>query len=161
MSMPNNICNGTEESLSGDRYYIISFSYGVLIVSYLSHTPTVIRSASSCFVLKALILAHVAVHHLWRRRNLKRNQTTVVEIASNTSKVSTQSLNCYCQIFCCGGAQKLKEEVYIWCNKVKNLTPYPRLISTGASPVEYGNGFGEWHHISSLLMVFQWSFCRG
>ncbi|XP_065891120.1 uncharacterized protein [Dysidea avara] len=98
---PSSTCNGTEES--DDRYYIISFSYGILI---------------------ALILAHVAVHHLWRQRNLKRNQTTVVEIAGNTSK-------------------KLKEEVYSWCNKVKNLTPNPKLISTGASPVEYGNEFGD------------------
>lgn len=102
MATRSGSCNGTE-STSDDRYYIFSFSYGILAV---------------------LLLVHVVTHHLWRRRKLKRNQTTIVEITANTSK-------------------KLKEELDGWSRRIKNLNPNPKLISTEVSPIEYGNGLGD------------------
>ena len=140
-------CNGTE-SISDDRYYIFSFSYGILAVS-LSNIGGRVLSRVLCdtlCVIKVLLLVHVVTHHLWRRRKLKRNQTTIVEIAASTSKVRihifrkshNHPANCRH-----GRAQKLKEELDSWSRRIKSLNPNPKLISTEVSPIEYGNGLGK------------------
>ena len=98
------------------------------------------------FVTKVLLLVHVVAHHFWRRRKLKRNQTTIVEITANTSKVRIhilhQSHN-HPDNRRYGRAQKLKEELDSWSRRIKNLNPNPKLISTEVSPIEYGNGLGK------------------
>ena len=143
-------CNGTE-STSDERYYIFSFSYGILAVSSISLSNISGRVLSrvlcdTLFVTKVLLLVHVVTHHLWRRRKLKRNQTTIVEITANTSKVRIhifhQSHN-HPANRRYGRAQKLKEELDRWSRRIKNLNPNPKLISTEVSPVEYGNGLGK------------------
>ena len=103
-----------------------------------------------------LLLVHVVAHHLWRRRKLKRNQTTIVEITANTSKVRIHIFHkshnhpANCRY---GRAQKLKEELDSWSRRIKNLNPNPKLISTEVPPIEYGNGLGKplWLFINCYL----------
>ena len=118
---------------------------------------------SFTFVSKVLLLVHVIVHHLWRQRKLKRNQTTIVEIAANTSKVSIHISSNHIITrnppIMGGRMQKLKEQLNSWSSRIKNLNPNPKLISTEVSPMEYGNGLGKLY-MSIVINYFQNVCCR-